>query len=400
LTGKARALECSHVFEINEAFHRQSELDAQARHVAAPGSQRARGGWEVERLETEPFFKPTVAPGGGFLFAQTSRRTRRATHMKTATNNDAKSPAPLWLVIAAFAAIYVIWGSTYLGIRYAVESIPPFLMAGSRNLIAGLLLFGFAVARREGRATRGQWRDAAIAGTLMLAIGNGLVTWAEQTIPSGVTALLVALTPAWMVLFDWLRPTGTRPGTLVIAGLVVGLMGVGLLARQNGHGAGSAYGWGVAALMASSIGWAWGSIFNRSANKPASPFLSVAMQMMCGGALLLIVATAAGELKEFSFSQITWLSFGAWLYLMVAGSIIAFTAYVWLLHVSTPARVSTSAYVNPLIAVLLGSTIGGEPFSMGVLFAALMIIAAVVLVLRGGAKPAPARAVDACEEPA
>jgi drug/metabolite transporter (DMT)-like permease len=320
--------------------------------------------------------------------------------MKTETATDPHRRAPLWLVIAAFAAVYLIWGSTYLGIRYAVESIPPFLMAGTRNLMAGLLLFAFARMRGESRTSRIQWRDAAIAGTLMLAIGNGCVTWAEQTIPSGVTALLVALTPAWMVLFDWLRPKGTRPGALVIAGLVVGFAGVALLARKNGHGAGPAYGWGVAAIMASSIGWSLGSIFNRGANKPASPFLSVAMQMMCGGALLLGVAVAGGELRTFSFAQVTWLSFGAWLYLMVAGSVIAYTAYVWLLHVSTPARVSTSAYVNPLIAVLLGSTIGREPFSPAVFLAAAMIIAAVALVLRGGARSAAEpKAAEACEEP-
>jgi len=322
--------------------------------------------------------------------------------MKTETTTDLHRHAPLWLVIAAFAAVYVIWGSTYLGIRYAVESIPPFLMAGSRNLVAGLLLFAFSCVReRNGLPSRVQWRDAAIAGALMLAIGNGCVTWAEQTIPSGVTALLVALTPVWMVLFDWLRPKGTRPGALVIAGLVVGFAGVALLARKNGHGAGSAYSWGVAALLASSIGWSLGSIFNRSANKPASPFLSVSMQMMCGGALLLVASVANGEFKKFSIAQVTWLSFGAWLYLMVAGSIIAFTAYVWLLHVSTPARVSTSAYVNPLIAVLLGSTIGREPLSNEVFVAGGMIIAAVVLVLRGGTKAAPAtKASEACEEPA
>ena len=321
--------------------------------------------------------------------------------MKTETTTDSHRTAPLWLIIAAFAAVYLIWGSTYLGIRYAVESIPPFLMAGTRNFIAGLLLFVFARARGSGSPSRIQWRDAAIAGTLMLTIGNGCVTWAEQMIPSGVTALLVALTPVWMVLFDWLRPKGTRPGALVIAGLVVGFAGVALLARKNGHGAGPAYGWGVVALMASSIGWSLGSIFNRSANKPASPFLSVAMQMMCGGAVLLGAAVMNGELKTFSFAQVTWLSFGAWLYLMVAGSIIAFTAYVWLLHVSTPARVSTSAYVNPLIAVLLGSTIGHEPISQAVFVAGIMIIASVVLVLRGGAKSAPAtKATDACEEPA
>lgn len=308
---------------------------------------------------------------------------------------EATKPA-LWLVVAAFAAIYVIWGSTYLGIRYAVESIPPFLLAGTRNLTAGLILFGFARVRGAATPTRGHWRDAAIAGGLMLMIGNGCVTWAEQLIPSGATALLVALTPVWMVLFDWLRPKGTRPGPLVVLGLVIGFAGVALLARGQRDSAGPAYGWGVAALLASSIGWSLGSIFNRSANKPTSPFLSVSLQMISGGVMLLIVALAAGEFRSFSLAQVTWLSFGAWVYLMVAGSIIAFTAYVWLLHVSTPARVSTSAYVNPLIAVVLGCTVGHEAFSQLLLLAGGMILVAVVLVLRGGAvKPTP---TSQCEE--
>jgi drug/metabolite transporter (DMT)-like permease len=321
--------------------------------------------------------------------------------MKTETATNPHPSPPLWLVVLAFALVYVIWGSTYLGIRYAVESIPPFLMAGTRNLIAGLSLFAFARVRGDGAPTRLQWRDAAIAGVLMLTLGNGFVTWAEQMIPSGVTALLVALTPAWMVLFDWLRPKGTRPGALVFAGLVVGFAGVALLARKNGHGAGPAYGWGVAAILTASIGWSLGSIFNRSADKPASPFLAGGMQMMAGGALLVGLAGASGELKKFSLAQVTLSSFGAWLYLMVAGSLIAYTAYVWLLHVSTPARVSTNGYVNPLIAVLLGTTIGREPFSQEVFVAAIMIIAAVALVLRGGAKTTRVlKAAAPCEEPA
>src|ERR1043166_1910773 len=318
--------------------------------------------------------------------------------MKTKINSH--TPAPIGLVVAAFAAVYLIWGSTYLAIKFAVESIPPFLMAGTRNVVPGLLLLARARARGAAWPSRLEWRDATIAGALMLTLGNGGVTWAEKIIPSGVTALLLALTPAWMVLFDWLRPKGSRPGALVISGLVVGFAGVTILARNDGHGAGPTYGWGVPVLMASSIGWSLGSIFNRNAHRPASPFLAVAMQMMVGGVVLLGVAASAGEFQKFSFVQVTWISWGAWLYLVVAGSIIAYTAYVWLLQASTPARVSTNSYVNPLIAVLLGCTVGHEAFSRDVFMAGALIIAAVVLVLRGGgaSRAQPATDADACEE--
>jgi len=309
---------------------------------------------------------------------------------------DLSSPAPVWLIVAAFAAVYVIWGSTYLGIRYAVESIPPFLMAATRHLLAGVLLFGFARARGAANPSLVEWRDATIAGALMLVVGNGGVTWAEQFISSGVTALLVALVPIWMVLFDWLRSKGTRPGPLVIIGLVIGFAGVTTLAQKQINGAGSNYLVGVAALLASSICWAFGSVFNRSARKPASPFLGVSMQMIAGGLILLGLAAGQGEVKQFSFARVTAVSVGAWLYLTVAGSLVAYTAYVWLLHATTPARVATYAYVNPLIAVLLGCTIGHEAFSSDLFLAGVLIIVAVVLVLRGGAvKPTP---VSQCEE--
>jgi len=315
--------------------------------------------------------------------------------MKTETSDSYRS-APVWLVVTAFATVYVIWGSTYLGIRYAVESIPPFLMAATRHLLAGVLLFVFARVRGAANPSAAEWRDATIAGVLMLVVGNGGVTWAEQLIPSGVTALLVALVPIWMVIFDWLRPRGTRPGPLVVIGLLTGFAGVTTLAHKQINGAGSSYGLGVAALMASSICWAFGSVFNRTARKPASPFLGVAMQMITGGTVLLVLATGRGEMKQFSFERMTALSFGAWLYLTIAGSLIAYTAYVWLLHATTPARVATYAYVNPLIAVLLGCTIGHEAFSHELFLAGALIIVAVVLVLRGGSvKPTVA---SQCEE--
>lgn len=305
--------------------------------------------------------------------------------MKTEITSSASTP-PVWGVIAAFATVYLIWGSTYLGIRYAIESIPPFLMAGTRFLAAGLVLYAFAHLRGAATPTRIEWRDASIAGGLMLLVGNGGLTWAEQAIPSSVAALLIALTPLWMVVFDWLRPGGIRPRAMVFAGLAVGLTGVALLARGEGQGSSTAHGWGVAALMGASISWAFGSIFNRQARKPASPLLGVGMQMIAGGGLLLALAMARGELAQFSFARMTALSFWAWLYLTVAGSLIAYTAYVWLLHASTPARVATYAYVNPLIAVLLGCTIGAEPFSNELFAAGALIVVAVVLIVRSGAR--------------
>jgi drug/metabolite transporter (DMT)-like permease len=314
----------------------------------------------------------------------------------TGSDSTAHRPEPWWLVMTAFAAVYIIWGSTYLGIRFAIQSIPPFMMAGARHLAAGTLLFAFARWRGVVAPTWAQWRDATIAGILMLVIGNGSVSWAEKHVPSGTTALLVALTPLWMVLLDWLRPGGIRPRALVGAGLIVGIVGVALLARGHGEHHKAVYGWSVAALMVASFSWAFGSIFNRSARKPASPFLGVAMQMIAGGAILFGVSATLGEFAQFHFAQITSISFGSWLYLTVAGSLIGYTAYIWLLHASTPARVGTYAYVNPLIAVLLGCTLGHEIFSHELLVAGGLIILAVALIVRGGAQsaeknPAPAK---------
>ena len=300
-------------------------------------------------------------------------------------NHAAFSAPPAPTVLAAFAAVYVIWGSTYLGIRYAVESIPPFLMAGTRNLAAGLLLYAFARARGDAAPTRAEWRNALITGGLLLTVGNGGVTWAEQVIPSSVAALVVALTPLWMVLFDWLRPGGVRPRPFVFAGLAVGFTGVALLAGGYGNQPGPTYGWGLAALLAASMSWAFGSVFNKHARRPASPSLGVGMQMIAGGALLLGLAAARGETYQFSLDRVTPLSAAAWLYLTAFGSLVGYSCYVWLLQASTPARVATYAYVNPLIAVLLGCTIGHEAFSRELYVAGMLIIAAVVLIVRGAA---------------
>lgn len=305
----------------------------------------------------------------------------------TATNGNESNHGHLWMIVAAFAAIYLIWGSTYLAIRYAVESIPPFLMAGSRHLVAGLAVFAFSRLRGAPLPSRAEWRDGVVAGILMLVIGNGGVTWAEQRVPSSVAALLVALTPLWMVLLDWMRRGGTRPKPLVAVGLVIGIAGVALLATGHGERHQPIYGWSVAAVLMASIGWSCGSLFNRSARKPSSPLFAVSLQMISGGMILLALSAVQGEFGQFALSRVTTRSLCSWLYLMIAGSLVAYTAYVWLLHASTPARVATYAYVNPFIAVLLGCTLGRETFTHELMMAGALIIVAVVFIVRGGAKP-------------
>lgn len=289
-------------------------------------------------------------------------------------------------VLMAFATIYIVWGSTYFGIRYAVESIPPFLMGGSRFVVAGVLLFVWTQRNKITRPTGRQWRDATIAGTLMILGGNGGVTWAEKTIPSSVAALIVAIVPLWMVLLEWAEPTGRRPTIRVFAGLTIGFIGVAMLvAKGQGYDGESLSIWGVAAIIVSTITWSLGSIFNRRAVRPKSLFTSSAMQMMTGGTVMMLFGFAIGEGRQFSFSDVTPVSAWAWVYLTLIGSLAAFTAYVWLLQVSTPSKVSTTGFVNPLIAVILGCALGGEPFTSKILLSAAMILAAVILIIRGAA---------------
>lgn len=289
------------------------------------------------------------------------------------------------LVIAAFAAVYLIWGSTYLGIRYAVDSIPPFLMAGSRFFAAGVVLFLWA--RRKHLPWPGlvQWRDATIVGTLMLLGGNGGVTWAEQTIPSSVAALMIAMTPLWIVLLDWRTSGGSRPTAKTIAGLALGFIGVGMLVLNGkGYDGGALNGWGLLALLIATLTWASGSLFSRRAAKPQSALLAIGMQMITGGAVMTLVGVGAGELRTFDFASVTALSAGAWIYLMLFGALVGFTAYIWLLQVCPASKVSTYAFVNPLIAVTLGCTLGNEPFSSRLVLATALIGFAVLLIILSG----------------
>ena len=291
-------------------------------------------------------------------------------------------PAHPTLVLASFAAVYIVWGSTFYAIRVGIESFPPFLLAGLRHLTVGLLFYPtFRIVTRE-RPTLAQWRTTFITGCLLLLIGNGTVSWAEQIVPSGIAALLVATVSLWMVLMDWLRPGGTRPAPRVIAGFLLGFAGMALLVGPKHLGNSDRINpVGACALIGASLAWAAGSIYSRHHPLPRSPLLGVAMQSLGGGAVLCLVAIVTGETRHFHLTSVTPRSWLALLYLIVFGSALGFSAYVYILKHSTATRVATYAFVNPVVALFLGWFLASEPLSLRTLLASLIILSAVLLVI-------------------
>lgn len=287
-------------------------------------------------------------------------------------------------LLAAFAAVYVVWGSTYLFIRFAVETLPPFVMAGARFAVAGAILYLWARLRGAPAPTRSEARAAAIAGLFLLLGGNGAVVWAEQRVPSSVTALLVATVPLWMVLLDWLRPGGVRPRAGVFAGLALGLVGLALLVGRGAFGGEGADPIGAGVLVVGSILWATGSLYVGGNPRPPSALITNAVQMLAGGAALLVVGTIAGEFGRLDLAAASTRSLLSLLYLIIAGSLIGFTAYTYLLQVSTPAKVSTYAYVNPVVAVFLGWAFAGEEVTARTLVGAAVILAGVAIITAAG----------------
>ena len=294
-------------------------------------------------------------------------------------------------ILAAFAAVYLVWGSTYLGIRFAVETIPPFLMGGVRFIIAGGALYLWMRMRGTPKPSRIEWRNTAIVGGFLILGGNGGVVWAEQFVPSGVAALLVAILPFWMVLIDWARPGGTRPGTGVVVGLVVGLIGLVVLigpsaldpSSQSSAEAEAGNGVmlsGAIVLILASLSWALGSIYSRHVTMPKSAFTATGMEMLCGGLLMSTLSLIVGEPMRFDLADVSARSIGAFVYLTTIGSLVGFTAYIWLLKVQPAARVATYAYVNPVVAVFLGWALAGEKLSLRTGIAAAIIIGAVALI--------------------
>jgi drug/metabolite transporter (DMT)-like permease len=293
------------------------------------------------------------------------------------------APASRARLVLAFAIVYVVWGSTYLAMRVALEGFAPLLLGGARFLVAGALLGAWVLVReRPAWPDRRAWAWAAASGLLLLGCGNLSILLAEQRIPSGVTALLAATVALWMVLLEWARPGGTPPTARVVLGLLLGLGGVAVLVGP-GELAGSRRIDVLGALfaLAGSAAWAAGSLLSRWGARPASPMLGSAMQMLCGGTALMAGALVRGDVVHAPAPGMRAL--GALAYLVVFGSLVGFTAYIWLMQHAAPAKVATYAYVNPVVAVLLGWAFAGEAVGVRTVLAAGVIIGAVALISVG-----------------
>jgi len=303
------------------------------------------------------------------------------------------APARQAHLILAFTLLYVCWGSTYLAIRIAIGTWPPLLMAAVRFTVAGSVLYAFLRARGTPAPTARHWGAALLSGGLLLGVGNGSVCWAEQWIPSSVAALIIASTPLWMTLLPWLGRRAPAPPALVIVGVLLGLTGVGILLGAQATPAAATpvvaprgpSSWAAAAVIGATLAWAIGSLWSRRLPLPSSPFQSTALQMLAAGPLLALAGAWRGEFGRLTPAMLTPTPLLAIAFLVVFGSIAGFGSYVWLLRNTTPTRASTYAFVNPLIAVLLGWAIAGEQLGRRTFVASALIVSSVAAVVLGSA---------------
>jgi drug/metabolite transporter (DMT)-like permease len=294
--------------------------------------------------------------------------------------SKALSPAR-WKLILAFAAIYLIWGSNYLAIRVAVESIPPFLLGSGRFFLAGVVLIFVAWRRGDPLPTRANWFAGTITGGLLFALSTGGLMWASQFVPSSITAVMNALIPMWMIVIAWLWTGTERPTPSMLTGVLLGFIGILLLVVPNGLDTNTGLHWpGMVTVMITPIIWAFGTVYAQRAALPASPLMSTGIQLFAGGALLFPFSLIAGELAQFQISEVAPIGAAMFFYLLIAGSLVSFTAYVWLTQVSTPARISTYAYVNPVVALVLGATLGEESLTLWSVVGVFIILASVVII--------------------
>jgi drug/metabolite transporter (DMT)-like permease len=291
--------------------------------------------------------------------------------------------SPVILVVLAFLAIHLVWGSTYLAIRFAVETIPPFLAVGVRQFTAGSLLLLWCLLKGE-RPTWRQWRASAIIGVFFFLIGHGTLHWAEQRVPSGLCAVVIASEPIWVFLASAVAERKWRMNVTLFGGLVLGLIGVGLLFQGETLRSASGVLLAAVAVLLGAISWSIGIVYSRRSHLSGNPVLLSAMSLVSGGAMLLVTSALFGEWGRVSWADISPRSLWALGYLIVFGSIVAFTAYNWLLERYSPTLVATHTYVNPVVAVLLGWWLAGERVTLSMGVAAMMILAAILLVERGG----------------
>jgi len=300
-------------------------------------------------------------------------------------NHRPPSSVGIWVAIIS---VYLVWGSTYLAIRFAVQTIPPFLMAGVRFLISGSVLYLIRRAWGDPKPTGQEWRSASIAGIFLLVGGNGGVVWAEQWVVSGVTALLVATTPLWMISIDTLHPHGRKSGPWVMVGVILGFAGISILIHPfQSMRQGDIHLIGALVLILASLFWSVGSLYSRQAKLPSSPLLGTGMEMLAGGGGLLLLGILSGELSQLSWGSISQESWLGLIYLIVFGSWIGFTAYTWLLRSAPTPLVSTHAYVNPIVAVFLGYFIAEEPLTFRILVAMVLVVGSVALITITQQKP-------------
>ena len=279
-------------------------------------------------------------------------------------------------------AIYLAWGSTYLAIHYAVQTIPPFFMTGTRFLVAGVILYGWRRLAGDPKPTLSQWRSGAIIGSLLLVGGIGGVSWAEQYVPSGISALIIAATPLWIVLIEAIRRGGSHPTRLTLIGVSIGLIGMFILVDPWSN-VGTKTGinlLGMVVLLLAALAWSIGSIYSHSADLPKSALMGTGVELLAGSGGSYLLGLVTGEASQFNLRSITLTSLGGLAYLIVVGSLIGFVCYTWLLRNAPTTLVVTYAYVNPLVAILLGSLLANEVLTPGVLIAAPLILSAVLLI--------------------
>jgi drug/metabolite transporter (DMT)-like permease len=284
-------------------------------------------------------------------------------------------------LIAAFAAVYLIWGSTYLAVHFALQSFPPFLLMAVRFIVAGAILYVWGRSRTEHGPTRQHWIAALFSSLLLIVGGMGTFAWAQQFVASGTAALIAALTPCFMVILQGLLIRETRTTLVTWAGVGLGFLGMVVLIGPGQSAGVPVHRGATLVLLLGCLCWALGSLYGRRAPEPDETRLATGMQLLCGGAVLAVIALASGELRAIDWADISMVSTVALLYLTVFGSLIAYTAYIWLLKNSTPARVSTHAYINPIVAVFLGWLVASEVVTLRVVSAGLLALGGVVLII-------------------